>query len=260
MHDPTNALFEERHVDRWKYFTIGHKNHLLCNPTSEAKVDELIELLDLSDDAHVLDMACGKGEILRRIVQRWSCRGVGVEISAEWSAEARSKIVAANLADSVKIVQEDGANYVGTRESLDAALCIGASWIWGGFAGTLEALARWTRPQGTVVVGEPFWIGEPSQEYLKTAGHERSNFGTHAENVRIGTEHGLHLLHALVSTHEEWDHYEGYQWYAMEKYAQEHPDDPDVGELLSQMRKYRDIYLEWGRDEMGWAIYLFLKP
>ena len=247
-------------MDRWKYFTIGHKNHLFCNPLSEAKVDELIGLLDLSEDAHVLDMACGKGEILRRIIHRWSCRGVGVEISAEWAAEARSKIVASNLADSVKIVQEDGANYEGTRESLDAALCIGASWIWGGLAGTLEALSRWTRPHGMVVVGEPFWINEPSKEHLKAAELERSSFGTHAQNAETGTKLGLHLLHALVSSHDEWDRYEGYQWYAMEKYALDNPDDPDIGELLSRMRKFRDIYLTWGRDGLGWAVYLFLKP
>ena len=160
----------------------------------------------------------------------------------------------------MKIVQEDGANYEGTRESLDAALCIGATWIWGGFAGTLEALSRWTRPQGTVVVGEPFWITEPSKEHLKAAEIERSTYGTHAQNAQAGARHGLQLLHALVSTHDEWDRYEGYQWYAAEKYAQEHPDDPDVGELLTRMHKYRDIYLQWGRAEMGWAIYLFLKP
>lgn len=247
-------------MDRWKYFTIGHKNHLFCNPLSEAKVDEMIELLDLSDDAHVLDIACGKGEILRRIVQRWGCRGVGVDLAPEWVAEARSKIVAAGLADSIKILNEDGAKYEGTRELLDATLCIGASWIWGGFRGTLEALSRWTRPRGLVVVGEPFWAREPSKAHLKAAKLERSTFGTHLENVEQGTKLGLRFLHALVSSDDDWDRYEGYQWYAAEKYADDNPDDPDVAEILSRMHEFRDIYLRWGRAEFGWAIYMYSKP
>ena len=247
-------------MDRWKYFTSGHEPHLFCNPLSEAKVDELIELLDLSDDAQVLDIACGKGEILLRIVRRWGCRGVGVDLSQDWVVEARGKVVAANLADSVKILQQDGAEYEGTRESIDVALCLGASWIWGGHRGTLETLSRWTRPHGMIVVGEPFWIVEPSKEHLKAAELSRSTFGTHFENVGTGTRAGLHFLHALVSNDDDWDRYEGYQWYAAEKYARDNPHDPDVPELLSKMHKFRDVYLKWGRDEMGWAVYIFAKP
>lgn len=247
-------------MDYWKYFTVGHEHHLFCNPLSEAKVDELVELLDLSDDAQVLDIACGKGEILRRIVARWHCRGVGVDLSSDWVAQARRKMVDANLAEAVKIVQGDGAKYGGTRESVDATLCIGASWIWGGHRGTLEALSRWTRSTGMIVVGEPFWTTNPSKEYLKAAELSPSSFATHRENVNTGTELGLRFLHALVSNQDEWDRYEGYQWYAAEKYARDNPDDPDVPELLQKMRNHRDIYLRWGRDQLGWAIYLFAKP
>lgn len=40
-------------MDLWKYFAIGHEQHVFCNPLSEAKVDELIALLALSDQAEV---------------------------------------------------------------------------------------------------------------------------------------------------------------------------------------------------------------
>ena len=60
-------------MDLWKYFAIGHERHLFCNPLSEAKVDELVALLALSDEARVLDIACGKAEFLVRTVKRWSC-------------------------------------------------------------------------------------------------------------------------------------------------------------------------------------------
>jgi hypothetical protein len=28
---------------------------------------------------------------------------------------------------------------------------------------------------------------------------------------------------------------------------------------MAKTRKFRDNYLQWGRDEIGWAIYMFLK-
>jgi hypothetical protein len=59
----------------------------------------------------------------------------------------------------------------------------------------------------------------------------------------------------MVSSADEWDCYQGYQWRAAERYARAHRD-PD---LLKQMRHHRDTYLRWGRDTLGWAIYLFMK-
>ena len=79
-------------MDLWKYFAIGHEPHLFCNPLSEAKVDELIALLALSDEARVLDIACGKAEFLVRTVKRWSCSAVGVDISPYFVADARAKV------------------------------------------------------------------------------------------------------------------------------------------------------------------------
>ena len=68
-------------MDRWKYFAATHSDHVFCNPLSEAKVDELIELLRLPPGARVLDVACGKGELLCRTATRWKASGVGVDLS-----------------------------------------------------------------------------------------------------------------------------------------------------------------------------------
>jgi hypothetical protein len=44
-------------MDRWKYFDVTHRDHLICNPTSSTKLDEMIQLLKLPDQAGVLDIA-----------------------------------------------------------------------------------------------------------------------------------------------------------------------------------------------------------
>ncbi len=226
---------------------------------AEAKFDELIELLDLPQEARVLDIACGKAEFLLRCARRFACRGVGVDISPHFVREAREKLEAAGLASQIETIEANGADYEAAPDSFDATFCIGATWVWGGFEGTLRALAHWTKPGGLVAVGEPFWHREPSAEYLEAAGLQRSSFASHQQNAEAGPAQGLGFLHAIVSSVDDWDRYEGYKTYATERYARSHPEDPDADEILGIVREDLGNYLRWARDELGWAVYLFLK-
>jgi SAM-dependent methyltransferase len=246
-------------MDRWKYYAIGHKRHIVCNPLSEAKLDELIDLLDLDKHARVLDIGCGKGEFLVRTVARWQCTAVGVDLSPYFVSDARAKVKSAGLQSSVTIVEGDGKEYSAEPSSFDVTACFGASWIWGGFQGTLGALRAWTKPGGLVLVGEPFWRRTPSPEFLQASQLSEPMFSSHAGNVSIGTQLGLSLLHAVVANHDDWDRYEGYQWYAAERYGRRVPEDPDLPEIRQRIRESRDNYLRWGREELGWAVYLFLN-
>jgi hypothetical protein len=94
---------------------------------------------------------------------------------------------------------------------------------------------------------------------LQASSLTRASFDSHAGNVRTGVEKGLVPLYSIVSSEDDWDRYQGLQWAASERYAAQNPDDPDVPELLEATRRNRDHYLDWGRDELGWAIYLFMK-
>jgi len=96
-------------------------------------------------------------------------------------------------------------------------------------------------------------------EYLNTIGEERTSYGTHFENVEAGLEFGLETAYILVSSQDNWDKYEGLQWYAAEQWAKENPDDPDVAYVLKDVRGDKEAYLKWGREMMGWAIYVFKK-
>ncbi|TRO52589.1 hypothetical protein E2P61_03415 [Candidatus Bathyarchaeota archaeon] len=108
-------------------------------------------------------------------------------------------------------------------------------------------------------MGEPFWLMEPSKEYLEVEGIKRDDFGTHRNNVRVGENEGLSCLYTLVSDHDDWDHYETLQWWAVDEYVRAHPDDPDIRELVERKTREKHIYLQGGRETMGWAIYVFRK-
>lgn len=245
-------------MDTWKFFDITHREHRVCNPTSAEKLARLVGLLRLPAGARVADIACGKGELLIRLAEAYGVRGVGVDISPFFIADARRRLQVRASGAEVEFRQMDGADFRPEEpRSLALAACLGASWVFGGHAGTLDALSGMVAPGGWVIVGEPFWLTEPSEEYLAASGIERIAFGTHLANAEAGESRGLELVHTLVSSGDDWDEYEGLQWYAAAEHARSHPDDPDLPELMERVAAGKQLYLRWGRDTLGWAIYAF---
>ncbi len=245
-------------MDRWKYFDVTHKRHLVCNPMSVAKLDELIEVMALDPGANVLDIACGLGEMLTRLVERYGVSGVGVDISPYCVADSKQKLQERVPKARIEILNMDGADYQPDRQ-FDLTMCIGASWVYKGHQGTLRALKSMTKMDGLILVGEPFWIKEPEEAFLVSEKYTRDMFGTHFDNVLIGEEEGLVPLYTMVSNQDDWDRYETLQWHAAAKYAAESNSDPDVPEILARVARARTTYLRWGRDTLGWALYLFRK-
>lgn len=249
----------EPKLDIWKFFYATHQFHTVLNPMSTTKIEELIELLNLESQAEVLDIACGKGEILTRIAERYTVSGVGVDISPFFVTDAKQSLKQRVPNSRIEIINMDGADYKPDR-LFDLSMCIGASWIYKGHKETLRALKSMTKPSGRILVGEPFWLKEPEQAYLTAAGVTRQDFSTHYENVQAGTEEDLILLYTLVSNQDDWDRYTALRWYSTAKFAEENTDDPDVTEIVKRIDREKATYLQWGRDTVGWAIYLFQNP
>ena len=150
-----------RGMDTWKFYGITHADHVVCNPTSSERLDELIGLLDLPPGAAVWEAACGKGELLVRLAERHRIRGTGVDISPYEIVVARERAAARVPAAELTFIEGDAAAHPPEPASVDLAVCLGASWIWGGHRGTLQALRRFAKPGGLVLVGEPYWRREP---------------------------------------------------------------------------------------------------
>jgi SAM-dependent methyltransferase len=247
-------------LDRWKFYDIIHRRHTVMNPVNEDGLEHLYGLLELGRGARVIDVGCGKGEMLIRLAEKYHVKGVGVDKSPYCVREAaeskRKRVPRADL----KFLEMDGAQYRPENgEPSDLAMCMGATWIYGGYRNTIKALAGMTSPSGFVMVGEPFWRKTPSQEYLNSGELSTDSFDTHPGNVATGESEGLRTVYTLVSGEEDWDRYESLHWYAAAEYALANPEDPDLEELSASVSKERESYLNWGRETMGWAIYLFRK-
>ena len=249
-------------MDVWKFYSIRERLHVYCNPLSKERLETLLRLLRLKPNSTVLDIACGKGEFLIRLAELYHVTGVGVDISPYFAKEAQAKAKQRVPNAALAFMQVDAKDYKPPEGVLfDLTSCMGATWIWNGYKGTIEALKKMTKPSGIIIVGEPFWLKEPDPEYLKADNMKREDFAdSHYGNVRTGEQLGLTCVYSVVSTQQDFDHYETLGWWAITEHSHVNPQDPDIPELLARMQREKHIYLQWGRDTMGWALYVFRKP
>jgi SAM-dependent methyltransferase len=246
-------------MDRARFFSVIGRYKTIDNPISLAKVDYVIEALQLSPGSRVLDVACGKAEMLCRIAARYGAVCVGVERSPYFCAEARENVLSRGLAHLVTLEEMGGEDFTAPEATFDAAMCIGAEWVFGGWTNTLAQLQQWAKPGATVVAGTPYWAAPAPAPYLEAFGFSSDTFSTHAGNVAVGESLGLKLLFAVASNHDDWDNYMNLSWRAAYDFIRDQPADPDCAEIEERTVSDKNSYLRYGRDCLGWAIYVFRK-
>lgn len=246
-------------MDKYKFSTISHTDLIYANPISVAKMEEVIAVLDLPPNAQALDIGCGKSELLIRLIKEYNVFSTGVDRSPNFLQQAHVNAANRVPPERLKLLQIDVADFQADPASYDFAACIGATEVFGGYTGTVKKLAEYIKPGGLVLVGDGYWKKEPDPEYLAALAATRDEYNSHARNVAIGVEQGLVPLYAVVASDDEWDRYEWLHARAIERYAQQNPQDPDVPALLERIRTWRDLYLKWGRDTLGFGLYLFQK-
>jgi SAM-dependent methyltransferase len=240
-----------------RYFVVAERDHELQNPTSEEKLLLLGRRLRLGPGSRVLDVASGRGGPAILLARELGCTIEGIEIAPEFHAAAVERASRAGVADLVSFRLADAAREELAAGAYDAALCLGASFVYDGLAGTLDALEPSVRPGGHVVVGEPYWRSWPLPEDYE----ERDEPFTSLDGtVAIFESGSLRVVTLIDSSLDDWDRYETLHWRAVEEWLAEHADDPDADEVRAAHERWKRSYLRHGREHLGWAIFVGWKP
>ncbi len=243
-----------------KLSQIGHASMNLCNPLSEAKLGQILRILPLQERAKVLDIGCGKGEMLIRLAERFGIDGVGVDISEAFLHEAREQARLRVPRRHLDFLLADFRQLALPPKHFDLGMCVGATQALGSMTLTLARLKELVRPGGWILVAEGFWRRPPVPEYLEFLQCDAQIYRTHAGNVELGQQEGLTYLFGLVCEREEFDLYEGTYLFNIESYCAQHPNEPENETMLRRIRRWHSHYLRYGRDTLGFGFYLFRTP
>jgi SAM-dependent methyltransferase len=237
------------------WHAVVEARHELQNPTSPEKIRELGQRLGLGSGSHVLDIASGNGGPALILAETFGCRLTCVERAPEFVATARERTAAAGLEHLIEIVQADAADYELGR--YDAALCLGATFAYGGLTPTVERL----RPAAPLLaVGEPYWREWPLPAAPAADAEERTDEGEWLpllETIKRAESTGVRVVSLIASSEDDWDRYESLHWLTLDEWFAANPEHPQVEEFRTRGTARRARYLAWERAVMGWAIFVF---
>lgn len=221
-------------------------------PLSETHASELLGRLDLGSARRVLDLGCGRGELLLQALARApAARGVGVDLDRSELAKGRAAAEERGLADRVTFVAHDAPKYDGTA---DRVLCIGASHAWGGTDAALAKLRQRITPKGILLFGDGFWMRPPSRRLVELFGALSSSFDGLTGQARAA---GWRLVHADTADQSEWDHFEESSYRGLERFARRAPSHPLSNAARDLAARRRHEYYDGYRGVLGFA-YLIL--
>jgi SAM-dependent methyltransferase len=239
-----------------RHHEIAAGSARILNPFTEEKLRLLGGLSRVGPGTRVLDLACGRGELLCRWAEWFGSTGVGVDLSEVFLAGARARAAVLGVEAEVAWVQGDAAAYVPEPCAFDIAACIGATWIGDGLAGTIDLLRPAIRPGGLLLVGEPYLIEQPPAEAFAAWRLGPDDYTSLAGTGERLAACGLELLEMVLADFEAWDRYEAARWMAIADWLDANPDDPDHATMREILDRDRDAYLRWGRRYLGWGVFV----
>ena len=238
-------------MDLPRHHTSRERSHRILDPFTVAQLATLGRALHLTPGTTLLDLACGKGELLCTWARDHGTIGTGVDLSTVFVDAARSR--AAELGVDVTFVQGDASGYV-SGTPVDVASCVGATWIGGGVVGTLDLLARSLKPGGIALVGEPFWRTDPPE-----AARAIGDFLTLPALVEQTRDAGWDLVEMVLADEHSWDRYVAAQWLNVRRFLDEHPDDELAPSLRHELSTAPLEYVTNQRPYLGWGVFALVR-
>jgi len=219
-------------------------------PLSEQRAAAMVERLAAGTPSDVLDIGCGWGELLLRLLARLpAAHGTGVDTDERVLERGREAARQRGLADRVTFHNAPGD---AAADASDLVVCIGASHAFAGIPEALAALHHRVRPGGRLLFGEAYWEprGTVDRSLVWDDILELPDLGG---LVDLAVDAGYRPLFTECSNTDELDAFESGFLADSEEWLLTHADHPSAGEVRAQADEHRRRWLHGYRGGFGFA-------
>lgn len=247
-------------MDIPRIFNITESAHRIHNPITPEKLATLGAALRLESGARVLDLGSGSGEMLCTWARDHGVTGTGIDMSLLFTEQAKRRAEELGVVHQVTFIHDDAAGYV-SDEKVSVAACVGATWIGGGVAGTIELLAQSLRSGGIILIGEPYWRQlPPTEEVAKGClAHSIADFLMLPELLASFGHLGYDVVEMVLADQDGWDRYEAAKWLTMRRWLEANPDDEFVKEVRAALTSEPVRYAAYTREYLGWGVFALMS-
>jgi len=245
-------------MDIPRIFTITESARRIHNPFTSEKLATLGAALRLEPESRILDLGSGSGEMLCTWARDYTIRGTGIDMSPLFTEHATRRAVELGVSDRVTFIHGDAAGYV-SEEKVHVAACVGATWIGGGVAGTIQLLTQSLRAGGIILIGEPYWRLPPTEEIAKGCGVDSiAEFLTLPELIGSFGDLDYDVVEMVLADQEGWDRYEAAKWFTMRRWLEANPGDDFAKEVRAKLTEEPKRYAAYTREYLGWGVFALM--
>ncbi|MFD8481652.1 SAM-dependent methyltransferase [Kitasatospora sp. NPDC059673] len=244
-------------MERQEIGRIAHRDHPVAAPLSDESVHRLLERqLRRCPDGRLLDLGCGEAVwLVRALSMHPGLHAIGVDTHAAALEAGRRTAERAGVARRIGLHHTDVREFRAT-EPFDAVLSVGATYAFGGLLPTLDAVRPLLAPGGTLLLGESYWNGRPTDHACEFFGAGLTDLSGVLAALRTA---GWWPIAGHTSTREELDTYEWSWTGSLTDWALDQPPGPDRDQALAAVTRHREQWLSEYREGFGFVTVL-LRP
>ena len=222
-------------------------------PLSNSRTDAIVRALAGDELRTVLDLGCGWGELLLRMVAACStATGLGIDSDAELIARARANAAARGLTDRVEFIVAAAPT---EHEPADIVICVGADHAYGSQSDALKVLFDLVNPGGLLLFGSGFWEQAPTPGQAASVGLEPdslTDLTDLADLVHLAISISFRPLAIQTANGDEWEQFESGFLADREQWLRRH-GGPDAEEIRATADAHRTGWLRGYRGILGFA-------
>jgi hypothetical protein len=231
-------------------------------PLSESRATRLVEFLSRNLAGTIVDVGCGWGELLIRVLEATpEAKGIGIDlnrhstdravsIARERGVDGRASFIAGDVKANLPSVSQ-------------GAICIGASQIWGppveanqplDYRSALTALRSMLDRGSPTIYGEAIWTASPTPQAIAPLAGRYDEYVSLPDLLEIARGCGFSVMQAHQATLDEWDEFESGYSARYARWLKRHgPDHTDALEVRARGETQSNAYFRGYRGVLGMA-------
>jgi ubiquinone/menaquinone biosynthesis C-methylase UbiE len=241
---------------------IAYEALEVCNGVAMAAIEAAVARTGLAAGAEALDIGAGNAAVAIRLAEAFGLSVTAIEIEPAMADLARSRIAVAQVEDRVTLVTAAAAEVLARTPPVDLITALGTTNVTGEGRPTPEALfaalRRNLKRGGWLLWGDLVWLSEPPGP-LRQIVEATNLYSDHAGWQDAATTAGFEVAVAEISPQPVFDAYARGLVTAARRWLEANPAAPEAGSVRINAERVRAM-LEYGRDHIGFGLYLLRKP